>query len=231
MGRNWKEIVSAKLPYRTGLAAKNRYSLLQRQIQNGQLAASNHSDESEDGSPPSASTYAPSPDVCDNIMSDWAAHMGTPGDHHEPGFNMPEQYDGSINLDSFYWEMSPDFNNNMEQVEFFDNAELSTTDSLSTLEYQAYSTSASTSQDWPSVNGMFSGGDNTTLLDWDQASPTQHTQELFVAPQGQEYTTRDVILKATCYEGHAEFAMEEMAKLANGLTLNGRVKNFSFSAQ
>ncbi|KAI1368155.1 hypothetical protein F5Y08DRAFT_335928 [Xylaria arbuscula] len=227
MGRNWKEIVSARLPYRTGLAAKNRHSLLQRQIQNGQLAASNHSDESEDGSPP-ASTNPHSPDVCDNVMSDWSAHKGTPCDHHEPSFSMSDPYDGSIiGLDSVYWDVST----SMEQVEFLDNTDISTADSFSTLDFQAYSTSASTSQDWHSANGLFSGGDNTTLLDWEQ-SPRQHTEEPFLTPQGQsEYTTRDVILKATCYEGHAEFAMEEMAKLANGLTLGGRVKNFSFSAQ
>lgn len=136
-----------------------------------------------------------------------------------------------MGLDSFYWDITPDANDNMEQVEFFDKTDVSTADSFSTLDFQTYSTSASTSQDWHSANSLFSGGDNTTLLDWEQ-SPRQHTQEPFTTPQGQaEYTTRDVILKATCYEGYAEFVMEEMAKLANGLTLGGRVKNFSFSAQ
>ncbi len=233
MGRNWKEIVSAKLPYRTGLAAKNRYSLLQRQIQSGQLTASNRSDELNDALPPTP-TSPHSPGASENGMSDVSAHTETPYDFHEANSTLLEPCeDVMIDLDPLecYWDLSPDFNNSNEQVEFFDKTDLSAADSLSTFEFQKYTASLSSQQGWHSVNTLFLGGNNNTLLDWEQ-SPKQQIQELSVLPQNQfEPSTRDVIFKATCCEAHAEFVMEEMAKVANGLTLGGRVKNFSFSAE
>ncbi|KAI1399162.1 hypothetical protein F4819DRAFT_488832 [Hypoxylon fuscum] len=230
VGRNWKEIVSSKLPYRTGLAAKNRYSFLQRQMENGHSARKGGKRDSHKRVK-SNSNSSTSMDEADNASD---------GSHHSneqaSSFNvntMLADMDQGISMSSVDI-LDPSLNMKLStsggSVDLFGNSDPS--GFMPTVNPHTSPVSISDFQDWRSHEDFSSQYPYNNFMDWSQTNNMSlpgSSNSSRQSPDG--ITTKDVSVRATCLPGQTESVLEELTKVVNVMTLRGEIRSFNFAVE
>ncbi|KAL7621046.1 hypothetical protein AAE478_008358 [Parahypoxylon ruwenzoriense] len=213
MGRNWSDIVNQFLPGRTALAAKNRYSLLRRRIENAEVGPKG--DSNGDASPsPSPSPSTPSLGTEDNNFDFMDVNSGA------LSINFDSGQDTTGYLDS------PDLESDII-------LSLSNPQNSQLLDETAYPTPSSTltassygHSEYNDMPGFTMDNDIDYLGSLADLGNTEHPLD------GQllaDNSTKELTIRAKCRSDRTEMVMEGLTKLVNNLMVQGDVKDVNFS--
>ncbi|KAI0165444.1 hypothetical protein GGR52DRAFT_558722 [Hypoxylon sp. FL1284] len=234
VGRNWKEIVSSKLPYRTGLAAKNRYSFLQRQMENGQSTVRGSKRGTRKRSSQSSSNSS---------VVDVEEH-----EHAEANVQQNEQQPNTYHVGTMLADMDkglemtgvdildPNLNFKLNaaggQVDLFNNNIATTTGFMPTIPHTS-PVAMSDFQDWRSPEDFSPHHSyNNHFMDWGQANNISIPGSSDSSRQSSVGTgTRDVLVRATCHPEQTKSVLEELTRAVNVMTLRGDIRSFNFAVE
>ncbi len=219
MGRNWKEIVNGKLPCRSGLAAKNRYSFLQRQMERGQpLAGAGtcvHDPESRPNlnfleNTPESIDSAPSLDI-DTILANLddntdVASLSIP----DPG-------------------LRPGLNGSNRHADFFGNSDPLATGFLPIFNPHPSPVRSSDMHDWTMFDDSLAHGHYNGDMDWGQSGSNLAPGESNKRHSRARSPTVSLLIRATCQLEKTESVMDELTKTMNGMTVRRQIESYQLS--
>ena len=219
IGRNWKEIVNGKLPCRSGLAAKNRYSFLQRQMEKGQpiagAGARVHDPESRPNSSflantPESIDVAPSLDI-DTILAD---------------------LDDSTDVASLSIldpGLSPRLTGSNRHADFFGNSDPLATGFLPISNPHPSPVRSSDMHDWRMIDDSLAHGHYNGDIDWGQLGNNLAPGESNKRHSRAESATVSLVIRATCQLEKTESVMDELTKTMNGMAVRRQIESYQLS--
>ena len=219
MGRNWKEIVNGKLPCRSGLAAKNRYSFLQRQMEKGQpiagAGAGVHDAESRPNSSvlentPESIDLAPSLDI-DTILAN------LDGDTDVAGLSV---------LDP---GLSPRLIRSNRHADFLGNSDPLATGFLPISNPHPSPARSSDMHDWRMLDDSLAHGHYNGDIDWGQPGNNLAPGESNKRHSRGGSATVSLAIRATCQLDKTESVMGELTKTMNGMTVRRQIESYQLS--
>ncbi len=219
MGRNWKEIVNGKLPCRSGLAAKNRYSFLQRQMEKGQpiaeAGAGVHDPEPRPNSSflentPESIDLAPSLDI-DTILA-----------------NLDNNTDAA-SLSILDPGLSPRLNRSNCHADFFGNSDPLATGFLPIFNPHPSPVRSSDVHDWRMFDDSLTHGYYNDDIDWGLSGNNLAPGESNKRHSRAGSATVSLVIRAACQLEKTESVMDELTKTMNGMTVRRQIESYQLS--
>ena len=219
MGRNWKEIVNGKLPCRSGLAAKNRYSFLQRQMEKGQhiagAGARVHDPESRPNSSflkntPESIDLAPSLDI-DTILAD------------------ADDNTDVASLSILDPGLSPSLNRSNLHADFFGNSDPLATEFLPIFNPHPSPVRSSDMHDWRMFDDSLAQSHYNGDIDREQSGNNLAPGESNKWHSRAGSATVSLVIRATCQLEKTESVMDELTRTMNSMTVRRQIESYQLS--